>query len=142
MHALDQAEGAIRAREPQRAYGWAGVASAIARRPFLPGEAGLWLDEQRARLRQMLVRALECFTEIFTWNHELTLATQAAEEILALEPFRESAYQRLMQVHAAMGNRADALRTYQRCRTLLAEELGVDPSPQTEAVYLQILAAN
>jgi DNA-binding SARP family transcriptional activator len=44
-----------------------------------------------------------------------------------------------MRAHAAAGNRADALRAYERCRCLLAEELGVSPSPQTEAVYLDIL---
>jgi Bacterial transcriptional activator domain len=44
-----------------------------------------------------------------------------------------------MQAHAAVGNRAEALRVYERCRSLLSEELGVPPSPQTEAVYLDIL---
>jgi streptogramin lyase len=37
------------------------------------------------------------------------------------------------------GNGAEALRTYERCRTLLADELGAYPSSETEAVYLEIL---
>jgi DNA-binding SARP family transcriptional activator len=44
-----------------------------------------------------------------------------------------------MRAHAAVGNRAEALRVYERCRCLLSEELGVAPSSQTEAVYLDIL---
>jgi len=44
-----------------------------------------------------------------------------------------------MRAHAAVGNRAEALRVYERCRSVLTEELGVPPSPQTEAVYLEIL---
>jgi len=46
-----------------------------------------------------------------------------------------------MRAHAAAGNRSAALRAYERCRQLLADELGVSPSPQTEAVYLDILRA-
>jgi pentatricopeptide repeat protein len=62
-----------------------------------------------------------------------------AEEALRLEPFRESTYRTLMRAHAAAGNRAEALRVYQRCRDLLAEELGVDPSGETEGLYLGML---
>jgi len=58
-----------------------------------------------------------------------------------LEPFRETAYQLLMKRHAAAGDRAEALRVYARCREVLRDELGVDPSPQTEAVFLEILRA-
>jgi DNA-binding SARP family transcriptional activator len=40
-----------------------------------------------------------------------------------------------------MGNRAEALRVFDQCRHLLREELGTSPSPQTEAVFLEILRA-
>ena len=62
-----------------------------------------------------------------------------AEEAIALEPFRESGYRRLMEVHIAAGNRAEALRVYERCRRLLADELGAFPSPETEAIYRDLL---
>src|SRR4030095_10266474 len=42
---------------------------------------------------------------------------------------------------AAAGNRAEALRVYSNCRKLFRDELGATPSPQTEAVFLQILRA-
>ena len=57
-------------------------------------------------------------------------AVAAAERAVALQPFRESAYVRLMAAHSAAGNRGEALRAYERCRKALAEELGVDPSPR------------
>ena len=44
-----------------------------------------------------------------------------------------------MEAHAAAGNRAEALRVYERCRRLLADELGAYPSPETEAVYRALL---
>jgi DNA-binding SARP family transcriptional activator len=38
-----------------------------------------------------------------------------------------------------MGNTAEALMAYEACRRLIAEELGVDPSPQTMAAYEAVL---
>jgi DNA-binding SARP family transcriptional activator len=45
-----------------------------------------------------------------------------------------------MQVHAAKGNQADLVRQYEICKDALMSELGVVPSPQTEALYLDLLA--
>ena len=46
-----------------------------------------------------------------------------------------------MKALADAGNRAEALRLYERCRSVLAEELGVPPSPATNAVYAAIVSA-
>jgi DNA-binding SARP family transcriptional activator len=137
--AIDQAETALRRAEPRSAFGPAAVAVSIARRPCLPAENGAWIERQRTRLRGILLRGLDCLAQVWLANGEGALALQAAEEALSLEPFRETGYQRLMQVHAALGNRSEAIRVYGRCRLLLADELGVDPSPQTEALYLKLL---
>jgi YVTN family beta-propeller protein len=44
-----------------------------------------------------------------------------------------------MAAHATAGNRAEALRVYERCRQLLATELGAYPSPETESIYRELL---
>jgi SARP family transcriptional regulator, regulator of embCAB operon len=137
--AIDRAESALRGDKPQEAWGWAHVAYQISRRPFLMGEEGPWVTLKRSELREVLVRAHECLSEPSIWNTEPEYAVKHAKEAVALEPFRETSYQLLMRAHAAVGNRAEALRVYERCRSLLSEELGVSPSPQTEAVYLEIL---
>jgi SARP family transcriptional regulator, regulator of embCAB operon len=59
---------------------------------------------------------------------------------VAVRPFRETAWQLLMRAHAAAGNTAEALRAYERCRNLIAEELGVPPSPETQAVHSELIA--
>jgi DNA-binding SARP family transcriptional activator len=137
--AVHQAESALRLGEPGRAYGPSAVAHHIARRPFLPGEEAPWIDARRARLRGILVRALECRAQVYLWNAEHTLAVDAARDAVELEPFRETSHQLLMRAHTAAGNTAEALRAYERCRSLIADELGVDPSPATKAVYESIL---
>jgi DNA-binding SARP family transcriptional activator len=137
--AIDHAESALRGGEPREALGWAHVAYQISRRSFLMGEEGPWVTLKRAELRDVLVRANECLGEPSIWPKEPEYAVRHATEAVNLEPFRETAYQLLMRAHAAVGNRAEALRAYERCRCLLSEELGVSPSSQTEAVYLRIL---
>src|SRR5829696_1052074 len=106
---------------------------------FLMGEEGPWVTSKRSELRDVLVRAHECLSEPGIWGTEPAYAVKHANEAVTIEPFRETSYQLLMRAHAAVGNRAEALRVYERCRSLLSEELGVPPSPQTEAVYLEIL---
>jgi DNA-binding SARP family transcriptional activator len=44
-----------------------------------------------------------------------------------------------MRAYAAADNQADALLTYERCRRLLMEELGANPSPATQALHGEIL---
>jgi DNA-binding SARP family transcriptional activator len=87
------------------------------------------------------MRALQCLVMVSAGNGEPLLAIQHAAEMIELDPFKETAYQLLMKMHAAAGDRAEALRVFAKCRELLRDELGVSPSPQTEAVYLDILRA-
>lgn len=136
---IHEAESALQAGDPGRAYGPSAVAHHIARRPFLPGEDGRWIEQRRDRLRSILLRALECRAEVYLWNRENSLAVEAAREAIALEPFRESSYRLLMRAHVAAGNAAEALWVYERCRALISEELGVQPSPETRAIHSEVL---
>ena len=74
-------------------------------------------------------------------NGEASLAVQYASEVIDLEPFRETAYSQLMRLHAQMGDNAEALRVFGRCRELLRHEIGASPSPELEALFLEILRA-
>lgn len=141
-NALDEGEGALRRHDLNAAWGLANTAVIITRRPLLANVEAPWIESQRAALRAMQLRALQCLVTVSANNNEPRLAIQHAAEMLQLEPFRETTYQLLMRLHAAAGDRAEALRVFARCRELLREELGVSPSPQTEAVYLQILRAD
>ncbi len=98
-----------------------------------------WVGLQRVRLRQCLVRGLACLSQVSLLNGEYELGVQHASEIIVAEPFREIGYQQLMRAHMAAGDRAEALMVYEQCRTQLSEELGADPSPQTEELHLRIL---
>jgi SARP family transcriptional regulator, regulator of embCAB operon len=131
---VHEAEAALRSGANADAYGPAAVAAAILRRPFLPGIEGGWVDRRRDALRALLVRVLDVLADVHASNREPALAVRIAEQAVGLEPYRESGYRRLMRLHDDAGNRAEALRVYQRCRRLLADELGTTPSPETDAL--------
>lgn len=139
--AAGRAERALAKADAAEASSWASVAATIARRLFLPGEEGLWVEAKRAELVIVLRRALECTSAAALSLGDPAAASAAGAEAIALEPYREQAYVQLIKAQAAGGNRAEALHTYERCRRLLAEELGVNPSPGTEAAYLELLGA-
>ena len=140
-HAIDEAEGALRSRDLRRAWSHAVGVSVIARRAFLPGDEAPWIEARRAKLRALLVRGLHILSELTATNGEHALAVQYASEMIELQPFHETGYRHLMQMHAQMGNRAEALRVFGKCRELLRDELGADPSQETERVFLEILRA-
>jgi DNA-binding SARP family transcriptional activator len=141
VNAIDEAEGAMRSGDAVRAWSQANVVISIARRPFLADEEAPWIEARRARLRFLLARGLYLLSQISATNCEPALAVQYAAEMIELEPFRESGYRHLMQLHVGMGNRGEALRVFGKCRELLRDELGADPSQQTESLFLEILRA-
>jgi DNA-binding SARP family transcriptional activator len=57
---------------------------------------------------------------------------------VAHDPLNEAAHRRLMQLHLLARNKTAALQAYQACRTILAEELAAEPSPETEALAERI----
>src|SRR5207253_1700431 len=140
-NAAKEAEGALAAGKLERAKVSAALAASLVRQPFLPGEEGTWVEEKRRQLAEVRGGALSVLADACLRSGDAREAAEWAEQAIALEPFRETGYRRLMEAHAAAGNRAEALRVYERCRRLLADELGAYPSPETESIYRGLLAA-
>lgn len=92
-------------------------------------------EHYRTRRLQAQLELAECCLEL----GELDAALAAADEVVAAEPTSERAHRAGMLAHHLRGDRAAALRRYARCRTELAEALGVEPSPQTATLYEAIL---
>jgi DNA-binding SARP family transcriptional activator len=121
------------------AYRDASHAASRLRGPFLAGRHGPWVDEQRDRLTDLLVAALEVASQTAAARGDAAAALALADEAVERAPLRESAHRARMAAHAAAGNRGEALLAYQRLRRVLADQLGVDPDADTEAAYLQLL---
>ena len=123
------------------AWGPALVALFVSERTFLPECTGVWIDDQRAMLAALRIRAVEAYAAaaLGLGGTELPAAVRAGRQLVRLVPLRESGYQILMQALARQGNVAEGLAVYaDLCRTL-RDELGVSPSATTRQVYDQLL---
>ena len=58
---------------------------------------------------------------------------------LDIDEMAEDVHRNLVVLHVLSGDRPAALQQYQRCVTILKRELGVDPLPETRALYKAIL---
>jgi DNA-binding SARP family transcriptional activator len=70
---------------------------------------------------------------------DLQRAIDAYQALIAQDPYREAVHRELMWCHYRLGDRITAIRQYQSCVQTLREDLGLSPSPETEALYLEII---
>jgi DNA-binding SARP family transcriptional activator len=139
--AVHEAESQVALGEWKRAWGPSLVALLVAEREFMPGADAPWIDDQRHQLADIRLRALEAHAAAAcgTGGTELAGAIRVGRQLVRLVPLRESGYQVLMKALACQGNVAEALSVYATLRTVLRDELGVSPSPRTQAVYDELL---
>lgn len=97
-----------------------------------------WLLGQRERLRQLALQALHELAAHTTERGEYSLGIDYITRLLALDRTREDAHRQLMLLLARSDQREAALAQYKTCRHILAEELGVEPSDETQALERQI----
>ena len=98
-----------------------------------------WLLPERERLRQQFIHALEKLSVLFERESNYLAAIHCIQRLLQVDTLHEPAYQHLMRLHHLRGDRAAALQAYHRCLTSLREEIGIDPSPATQALYQRLL---
>ena len=98
-----------------------------------------WAQTYRRRLARAHLEALElaATAALETGAHEEAVAL--AEAATVEEQLRESAHLLFVRALAASGNTAAALRAYQDYRRRLADDLGLDPSPEARALEARIL---
>ncbi|MEW6230938.1 MAG: BTAD domain-containing putative transcriptional regulator [Chloroflexota bacterium] len=94
-----------------------------------------WASAERERLLALYLRALEKLAQLMAEKGEHQACIQACHRILARDQCWEEAYRLLMQCYSQLGNRAMALRTYERCVEALRQELGIGPMAQTVSLY-------
>lgn len=131
-----------------RLSGAAAVALAGAERAIelLAGEVALadepyaaWAQPARDELRELLRRARLVAAEAALSTGDGRGAARHAQAAVAADPLDEAAHRWFMSASAAAGEPARALAAYAALRERLADELGVDPAPETQQLHMAIL---
>ena len=97
-----------------------------------------WTLVQRENLHQRVLEAYSYLATYYELHRDFNAARHYAARQLELDPWREEAHCQMMRVLAQDGQRSAALAQYETCRRVLAEELGVEPSPLTRELYEKI----
>lgn len=106
----------------------------------LPEEAyDDWAVDYRARLFRSHQQALEHAAVLALEGDAADTAVELASHAVAAEPLREVAVLILIRALVAVGDGAAALQVYDDFRRALADELGVDPSPEATALHQTLL---
>ncbi len=95
---------------------------------LLPDWYDDWVLLEAEEWRQLRLHALEALADRLTVHRRFGVATAAALAAVRIEPLRESARAAAIRVHRAEGNLSEALREFDRYRTVLHAELGLEPT--------------
>ena len=116
------------------------AALALARGPLLADEPdATFVEVERLAAERLRARAHHVGGRAALAAGDSGAAAELAERALDHDPFDEEALRLVMTARVQSGRPASALAAYARMRARLSEELGVDPSPQTEQLHTEIL---
>lgn len=94
-----------------------------------------WAAFVREELHQQMLFALQTLAHHDEKRGAYANARTMLARLLAMEPWHEEAHLQLMRVLAKAGQRSAAILQYEVCRSVLAEELGIAPSTEIDALY-------
>ncbi|MCZ6840837.1 MAG: BTAD domain-containing putative transcriptional regulator [Alphaproteobacteria bacterium] len=98
----------------------------------------VWARAERERLRLLASNALTKLIAHCDEVGDIERCVETAARLLTLDPLREAAHRILMRAYAAQGRQASALKQFETCRDILRRELGVEPEPETVALYHEL----
>ncbi|MBX5457200.1 MAG: hypothetical protein IRZ31_09885 [Thermogemmatispora sp.] len=108
--------------------------------PFLTedlyAEWSFLMREELARVHYQMVTWL---AEYALQRGETEIALTWTNLLLKLDRYDEEAYRKAMRAHSLSGRRNEMLRCYQQCCQTLREELGIEPLPETQRLFEQLM---
>lgn len=94
-------------------------------------EFGSWLAGERARTTQLAVAAGDRLVRLLIAEGRHQEALETAQWLHTLDPLREETHRLVIGQEAIVSGRASAMARYEEFRTLLRDELAVQPEPAT-----------
>ncbi len=106
--------------------------------PFLDGDEGDWILEERERLHSIFLRAATLAVRSLGTAGQYHEAISLARHALRFDPFREELMRNLLVLLTLDERRCEAIRSYQQWSNLLKRELSIAPLPATRRVIEEI----
>jgi len=118
------------------------AALALVERPLAPVDGDLpWLEEHVSGHHSRVLRVLTDAARLALDEGDPSRAETWARDAIERDLLVEAAWQVLLESLERQGRQAEAMREYETCRSVFAEELGCDPGPGLRTVFTRLLAA-
>jgi DNA-binding SARP family transcriptional activator len=109
------------------------------RGPFLQGHYEAWVADRREKYQRLYLELLRNLGDLYLKLDKPEQAMDAFRAVLLEDPLQERVHVAVMRLYAGQGRRDLVRKQYDRLCTLLLEELGVEPSPQTTREYHRLM---
>jgi LuxR family transcriptional regulator, maltose regulon positive regulatory protein len=100
-----------------------------------------WMYSTRERLRSKFLRKAGWLARQKEIDGQWEQAADCYERCLDVDDCVEELYRRLMHCYQVLGRHGDGLRSYQRCKKTLEVLFEIEPSPETQAAYNDLLVS-
>jgi DNA-binding SARP family transcriptional activator len=108
--------------------------------PFLDGDDGDWILQERERLHCLFVTSTLELMRLAARRGRFERALDYGRLVLSADPLRESVQRDLMLLLVLNGQRANAIHTYRRLKAILKSDLCIEPMPDTKRLYQDIIS--
>ena len=106
---------------------------------LLEGVYDDWAIRAREHERLLYLSSLAYLLQYHHEQQNYKKSLGYGQRILTVDPLREEIHREMMRLYLEIGQRAQAIRQYEDCRTNLLMELGIAPMEETQALYKQIV---
>ncbi len=106
---------------------------------FLPSETKqAWSMSSRERLHMKFLSSVSALAGHWERADDCEKAVQTLRKGIEIDGLAEEFYQQLMICHHRLGQEAEVVKTFYRCRSVLSKSLGIEPSRRTKEIYSSI----
>jgi two-component SAPR family response regulator len=123
-------------KNPEKSISYYLNAEAIYRGDFLEDDIYFdWCIEEREKLKEEYLDLLAKITKYYERKSDYSRCIEYARKYLSVDKYAENIYQQLMAYYSLMGNKAMLVKTFQKCKENIIEDLDSPLSKETEILY-------
>ena len=99
-----------------------------------------WAVSRQEQLLARLLMSLDHLGKIYMEEQRFERAVECYQRLLERDSYREDACAQLMRCYLQLQRRRDAMHQYDRCATVLASDLGIEPNAEIQMLYRTIFS--
>lgn len=97
-----------------------------------------WCIDERRGVQEDYLNILTRLIDYYESQEDMEKCLEYANKYLSVDPYAENVYRRLMQYHHTLHNKAKLSQIYERCKTLIENEMDCPLSPETISLYQKL----